>query len=147
MEISLYSDYSFRVLMYLALVEDDLSQIRTISEAYQISENHLIKVVQHLVKLGYVASVRGRSGGIRLAKEAIEINLGHVFRQTEPSLKLLPCFEGEDSTCPVTSVCRLQGVFHRALFAFLKELDGLTLADLMQDPVPIKSLIQLETVT
>src|SRR3954470_18216729 len=86
LEISLYSDYSFRVLMYLALQGQKLVQIKTISEAYRVSENHLVKVVQHLVRQGYVASVRGRSGGIRLAKEPEQIGLGDVFRKTEPSL-------------------------------------------------------------
>jgi len=104
LEISLYSDYSFRVLMYLALQGQKLVRIKTISEAYGISENHLVKVVQHLVRLGYVVSVRGRSGGIRLAKDPETIGLGEVFRKTEPSLKLLTCFDKEHNTCPVVSV-------------------------------------------
>ncbi len=89
MEVSLHADYSFRVLIYLALKPDGLTQIRTIAESYAISEHHLIKVVQNLVKFGYVDSCRGRSGGIKLAMEPSRINLGQVFRRTEPSLRLL----------------------------------------------------------
>ncbi|WP_141736381.1 RrF2 family transcriptional regulator [Oligoflexus tunisiensis] len=131
MEISLYSDYSFRVLMYLALHGQKLVQIKTISDAYRISENHLVKVVQHLVRLGYVASVRGRSGGIRLAKAPEEIGLGDVFRKTEPTLKLLSCFEAEHTACPIVSVCDLNGLFQQALKCFLDELDRQTLASLV----------------
>jgi Rrf2 family transcriptional regulator, nitric oxide-sensitive transcriptional repressor len=131
LEISLYSDYSFRVLVYLALHGQKLVQIKTISKAYRVSENHLVKVVQHLVRLGYVASVRGRSGGIRLAREPSEIGLGEVFRKTEPSLKLLTCFDGEHNTCPIMTVCELRSVFELALKGFLDELDKHTLADLV----------------
>jgi Rrf2 family nitric oxide-sensitive transcriptional repressor len=131
LEISLYSDYSFRVLMYLALHGQKLVQIKTISDAYRVSENHLVKVVQHLVRLGYVASVRGRSGGIRLAKAPEEIGLGDVFRKTEPSLKLLACFEAEHTGCPIVSVCDLNVTFQKAMKCFLDELDRQTLANLV----------------
>ncbi len=131
LEISLYSDYSFRVLMYLALHGQKLVQIKTISDAYRVSENHLVKVVQHLVRLGYVASVRGRSGGIRLAKTPEEIGLGDVFRKTEPTLKLLSCFEAEHAACPIVGICDLNLLFQRAMQRFLDELDQQTLASLV----------------
>jgi Rrf2 family nitric oxide-sensitive transcriptional repressor len=94
------------------------------------------------VKLGYVSSVRGRSGGIKLAKDASEINVGAVFRQTEPSLRLLPCFEAEESSCPITSMCRLQVAFRRGLEAFLNELDSLSVADLIESPAEFKFVLQ-----
>ncbi|HYX38909.1 MAG TPA: Rrf2 family transcriptional regulator [Oligoflexus sp.] len=143
MEVSLYSDYAFRVLMYLALHRQGLVQIKTISDAYRVSENHLVKVVQHLVRQGYVASVRGRSGGIRLAKEPESIVLGEVFRRTEPSLKLLSCFEAEHTACPIVSMCSLQGVFQRALRSFLDELDKRTLASLVEQPLPMSSALSM----
>lgn len=145
MEISLYSDYSFRVLMYLALQGQKLVQIKTISEAYRVSENHLVKVVQHLVRLGFVASVRGRSGGIRLAKNPEEIGLGDVFRRTEPSLKLLTCFDGEHNTCPILNVCELHGVFEQALRSFLGELDRQTLADLVGRRMQMISTLNIQS--
>jgi Rrf2 family nitric oxide-sensitive transcriptional repressor len=117
--------------MYLALHGQKLVQIKTISDAYRVSENHLVKVVQHLVRTGYVASVRGRSGGIRLAKTPEEIGLGDVFRKTEPSLKLLPCFEAEHTACPIVTVCDLNTMFQKALKCFMDELDRQTLADLV----------------
>ena len=143
MEISLYSDYSYRVLMYLACNGSGLTQIRTMSEAYQISENHLIKVVQHLVKQGYVISVRGRSGGVRLAKDPSEINLGEVFRRTEPSLKLLNCFDTATTTCPITKICHLQRHFNLALQAFLQQLNQATLADIVAFPHEIRETLQM----
>lgn len=143
MEISLYSDYSFRVLMFLACNGHDLAQIRSISDAYHISENHLIKVVQHLVRLGFVQSVRGRAGGVRLAKVPSEINLGDVFRRTEPSLRLVTCFEQETNTCPLIGVCQLQKTFQQALDAFLQVLDKTTLADLIHDPSSIQKRLNI----
>jgi Rrf2 family nitric oxide-sensitive transcriptional repressor len=147
LEISLYSDYSFRVLMYLALQEQNLVQIKTISEAYRVSENHLVKVVQHLVRLGYVASVRGRSGGIRLAKVPEEIVLGEVFRRTEPNLKLLTCFDAEHSVCPIVGVCELRGVFEQALKSFLQELDKQTLADVVGRRMQMLSSLNIPAYT
>lgn len=147
MEISLYSDYSFRVLMFLACSSQDLTQIRSISGAYHISENHLIKVVQHLVRLGVVQSVRGRSGGVRLAKNPQEINLGDVFRRTEPNLKLVTCFDQETNTCPLIGICHLQKTFNLALEAFMQVLDKTTLADLIQDPQAIQERLKTYAVS
>ncbi len=143
MEISLYSDYSFRVLMYLACNSGDLTQIRNISDAYHISENHLVKVVQHLVRLGFVRSVRGRSGGVRLAKDPSEINLGEVFRRTEPNLKLASCFDEETNTCPLMGICHLQTAFEKALEAFIQVLDQITLAELIKDPQSIRGRLSM----
>lgn len=130
--------------MYLALHGEKLVQIKTISDAYRVSENHLVKVVQHLVRLGYVASVRGRSGGIRLAKSPEEIGLGEVFRKTEPSLKLLSCFEAEHSACPIVSICDLNLMFQQALKSFLDELDKQTLASLVGRRMQMISTLNIQ---
>ena len=111
MEVSMYADYGFRVMMYLALNTHKLVQISMISDAYGVSEHHLIKVVQRLTKLGYVQAVRGRNGGVRLAMAPEKINLGKVFRQMEPSLRLLECFDAATNTCPIVSACSLHQVF------------------------------------
>lgn len=144
MEISLYSDYSFRVLMFLAQNGDDLTQIRTMSEAYKVSENHLIKVVQHLVRLGYVKSVRGRAGGVKLAMDPSEINLGEVFKRTEPNLRLLTCFDLPTNSCPIAQMCQLQKFFDLALQAFIAQLQQGTLADIVSLPREFRSALQLQ---
>ncbi len=131
--------------MYLSLHGQTLVRIKTISEAYGISENHVVKVVQHLVRLGYVASVRGRSGGIRLAKDPETIGLGDVFRKTEPSLKLLTCFDKEHNTCPIVSVCDLQHVFQQAMKGFLDELDKKTLGDLMGPRRAMATVLKIQS--
>lgn len=131
--------------MYLAIQDQSLVQIKTISEAYNVSENHLVKVVQHLVRLGYVASVRGRSGGIRLAQDPEKIRLGEVFRETEPNLKLLTCFDEEHNSCPIMGICDLQGVFQNALKGFLAELDKQTLADVIKRKKQLMTTLRIPT--
>ncbi len=143
MEVSLHSDYSFRVLIYLALQTEGLAQIKTIAESYNISEHHLIKVVQNLVKFGYVDSYRGRGGGIKLAMEPSRINLGQVFRRTEPNLKLLSCFDSTIRECRIAGLCDLHGVFDAALQAFLRELDHVTLDDVIGNKRPLRKALSL----
>lgn len=143
MEVSLHSDYSFRVLMYLALHAEGLSQIKSIADAYKISEFHLIKVVQNLVKLGYVESFRGRNGGIKLAKAPSGINLGQVFRQTEPSLRLLTCFDLKENTCTICGLCDLQGVFDAALRGFLRELDAVNLEEVLGNRKALQKALKI----
>lgn len=145
MEVSLHSDYSFRVLIYLALQGEGLSQIKPIAESFDISEHHLIKVVQNLVKFGYVASYRGRGGGIKLAMEPSKINLGRVFRHMEPNLKLLSCFDPSLKDCRIAGFCDLQGVFDAALRAFLRELDNVTLEDVIGNKGPLRKALALST--
>ncbi len=143
MEVSLHSDYSFRVLMYLALHDETLTQIKSISDAYGISEYHLIKVVQNLVKIGYVESFRGRNGGIKLAVHPSTINLGQVFRQTEPSLRLLTCFDIQENTCTICGICDLQGVFDAALRGFLRELDAVSLEDVISNKKSLRKALKI----
>lgn len=147
MEVSLHSDYSFRVLIYLALQPEGLSQIKTIAESFAVSEHHLIKVVQNLVKFGYIDSYRGRGGGIKLAMEPARINLGQVFRRTEPNLKLLSCFDPAVKECRIAGLCDLQGVFDAALQAFLRELDAVTLDDVIGNKRPLRKALALPTET
>lgn len=134
----MHADYGFRVMIYLALSADELVQIRTISDSYRISENHLIKVVQKLSKLGYIETIRGRRGGIRLALSPDQINLGEVYRNMEPSLNLLECFDPAINTCPIIGICGLNHAFKDALDAFLHTLDQLTLSSIL----PKKKLLR-----
>lgn len=131
MRLTRYTDYSLRVLIYLGLQQDRLSSIREIADVYGISESHLMKVVQALGQSGYVATLRGRGGGLRLAKPPSEINLGDVVRNTEDDIALVECFT-EASACRIAGPCRLEHVLRKALGAFLGVLDDYTLADLLR---------------
>lgn len=141
MRFTRYTDYSFRVLMYLAVQPPNkLSTIREIAERYRISENHLMKVVHQLGRHGYVNTVRGRQGGIRLASDPADINLGTVVRRCEEDLNMVECFDAETNCCAITPVCTLAGVVSEALDAFLAVFDRYTLADIL---VPRRNLLAL----
>lgn len=131
MRLTRYTDYSLRVLIYLGLQTERLSSIREIADLYGISESHLMKVVQALGQSGYVATLRGRGGGLRLAKSPHEINLGDVVRNTEVDVALVECF-AESGACRIAGPCRLRHVLKDALNAFFAVLDRYTLADLLQ---------------
>lgn len=125
MRLTRYTDYAMRVLTYLAARPESLCSIGEISRAYGISQNHLMKVVNDLARQGFVASLRGRSGGIRLGRPPEEINVGAVVRHTEDGFELVDCGD-----CVIAPACGLNGMLNEALGAFLGVLDGYTLADL-----------------
>lgn len=131
MQLTLYTDYSLRVLIYLALHGDEVSTITEISEAYGISRNHLVKVVHNLSQQGFIQTSRGKFGGLWLDRSPERINIGEVVRHTEPNFDLVECFNVEENTCPLGGVCTLQKVLTRASRQFMKELDQHTLADLV----------------
>jgi Rrf2 family nitric oxide-sensitive transcriptional repressor len=134
MRLTSFTDYSLRVLIYLGARRDEsrLATIGDIATAYRISENHLMKVVHHLAKQGYIETTRGKGGGMRLARAPDEINLGAVVRGAEENLAVVGCFGEEDLNCPIEPVCTLRNVLSRAMRAFLEVLDGQTLADLLR---------------
>ncbi|MEO8714930.1 MAG: Rrf2 family transcriptional regulator [Acetobacteraceae bacterium] len=142
MRLTAYTDYSIRVLMYLAVRREQQATIAEIAAAYGISETHLIKVVHQLGIAGDVQTVRGRNGGIRLARPTGAINLGAVVRRTEADLHLVPCFDAPE-TCPIAPACTLQNVLHEALDAFLGVLDRYTLADLMNRRADLAGLFMV----
>lgn len=131
MQLTSYSDYSLRVLLYLALRPDTRVTITEIHQAYDISRNHLVKVVHQLSKLGWVSTTRGKSGGIMLAMPPEKINLGTVIQQTEPHMNILECFDKENNTCAITSACDLKRVMYKARKAFLDVLHEYNLGDLL----------------
>ena len=133
MKLSLFSDYSLRVLMYAAVAEGNFL-IDDVSQAYGISRSHLAQVVHHLAKLGYLQTQRGRGGGIRLAFAPGEIRLGKLIRQTEEPSVLVECFDPATNTCPILGSCRLKGILAEAVSAFYSSLDGYTLHDLVNGP-------------
>lgn len=131
MRLTRYSDYSLRVLMYLAVRPQNLATIDEISQAYGISRGHLMKVVHQLGRGGFVETVRGRGGGLRLARALEEIRVGDIVRDTEGRLDLVECFDPETNQCRIEPACALRGVLDEALDAFLSTLDAYTLADLV----------------
>ena len=131
MRLTAFTDYSLRVLIFLALKGDEISTIAEIAEAYGVSQNHLMKVVHHLARLGHVKTLRGKGGGLRLAREPAGIKLGAVARACEGRMVLAECFEpGHD--CRIETVCALKGIFHQAGDAFFAVLDRYSLADLLR---------------
>lgn len=133
MRLNSYTDYALRVLMYLAIRSERSPSVQEISRAYGVSAHHLAKVVQALVREGWVESIRGRGGGLRLNCNAAEIPVGRVVRRMESTLALVECF-GEDSQCPIEPACGLREALGEAYHAFFKVLDEYTLADLVPDP-------------
>jgi Rrf2 family nitric oxide-sensitive transcriptional repressor len=130
MQLTRYTDYSLRVLMYLAVHQEDLATIEEIAEAYGISKAHLMKIVHQLGLAGYVETVRGRGGGLRLARAPESIRIGEVVRHTE-TMPLVECFDPKTSHCRIEPACDLRAALKDALGAFLRALDGYTLADLV----------------
>jgi Rrf2 family nitric oxide-sensitive transcriptional repressor len=130
-QLTRHSDYSLRVLIYLALDPERLVTIEEVARSYEISKAHLMKVVHRLGLAGYVETVRGRKGGLRLAKPAGQIRVGDVVRSAEENLALVECFEPATSRCAIDPACGLRPVLHEALESFLATLDRYTLADLV----------------
>ncbi len=134
MRLTLHTDYSLRLLMLLALEPDELHTIEEVAARYGISRNHLMKVTQTLAQAGFVNSLRGRGGGLRLGKPAAKIILGDVVRATEDGFNLVECFDRKTNTCVVAPVCGLRGPLEEAVLAFLRTLDKYSLADLVANP-------------
>lgn len=128
MKLKSYTDYALRVLMHLAARPDSLASIGEMARTYRISHNHLMKVVHDLRKEGFLDAVRGRSGGVRLARPAESISVGEVVRHTEATFDLVDC-----GSCVIAPACALTAVLQEARAAFMQVLDGYSLADLVAD--------------
>ncbi|HQT61637.1 MULTISPECIES: Rrf2 family transcriptional regulator [unclassified Acidiphilium] len=129
MHLTMFTDYGLRALIFLALRPDDHASIPEVASAYGISENHLTKVAHALGQKGLVETIRGRNGGMRLARPAERIGLGEVVRAMEPSLALVTCQEG--GACAIGGCCGLHGVMNEAQAALLAVFDRYTLADVV----------------
>ncbi|KKC26435.1 Rrf2 family transcriptional regulator [Sphingomonas sp. SRS2] len=139
MRLSRHTDYALRTLIHLAARPDRLASIAEIARAYSISENHLMKVVHMLGRAGFIRTVRGRGGGIALARAPEEIGVGAVVRHGEPDLNLADC-----DACVIAPACGLNGVLGEALAAFLAVLDRYTLADISRQRVDLAALLGFE---
>lgn len=134
MRLTSFTDYTLRCLIYLGMNRDRRVTIQDIADLHRISKNHLTKVVQRLGASGLVETVRGRNGGLRLAREPQEINIGAVVRSTEPDFYIAECFDKTTHDCIFAGSCTLQRELGNATQAFLTVLDGLTLAEVLPSP-------------
>ena len=144
MRLTHQTDYGLRMLMQLAVNPDSLVTISEVSDRYNISKNHLMKVAQILVQEGVVESVRGRNGGLKLARPAQDVNVGTITRAMESSSILVECFPGGRGMCLISPACRLKGILANALEAFYAVLDEVTLFDLVTSNESLKGLLGME---
>ncbi len=143
MRLARMTDYAFRLLMYLAQRPERLCTIAEVAAAYDISETHLMKITHQLGQAGWLATTRGKGGGIRLAKPAAEIPLGAVVRSMEPDFFVVECFS-TGSSCMLTGECELTGVMDGALHQFMDYLDARTLADVLPRPASAVKPIRIQ---
>jgi Rrf2 family nitric oxide-sensitive transcriptional repressor len=136
MKLTLFTDYAIRVLLYLGARPERLCSIGEVAQAYRISQNHLMKVVNRLSREGYVESVRGRSGGIRLGRLPEAINIGALVRQTEDGFELVDC-----GHCVIAPACGVTGVLAEAMRAFMDVLDRYTLADMLARKQDLRAIL------
>jgi Rrf2 family nitric oxide-sensitive transcriptional repressor len=132
MRLADYTDYTLRVLMYCAANPDRLVTIAEIADDHAVSKNHLMKIVNDLARQGVLETTRGRGGGLRLLKPAEEIRIGDVVRAAETDFRLVECFDADTNTCTMTASCRMKHLLQGAMAAYFRELDGATLADLVE---------------
>lgn len=143
MQLTAFTDYALRMLMGLGAVAPEKLTVGQLSAAYGISVHHLLKVANELAALGYVETIRGKSGGVRLAKSPDDICIGAVVRAVEPEFGVVPCLRTGDAPCVIAPACRLKRVLASATERFLLELDQHTLADLLEPRHQLQRLLQL----
>lgn len=133
MQLTQYTDYSLRVLVYLNIKEDGRATVSELADFYAISRNHLVKVVHHLAQQEFIHTRRGKNGGISLARIAEMIRIGDVVRSTEPNFEIAECFNREKNTCILAPHCSLKSILYEANRAFLDTLDRYTIADIQNE--------------
>ncbi|MGD8863357.1 MAG: Rrf2 family transcriptional regulator [Myxococcales bacterium] len=142
MQLTLFSDYSLRMLMYLGTCErGQVVPIVEISEAFGVSRHYMLKVMSELSDLGYIEAVRGRGGGVKLVKEPTSIRVGKLIRRTEPEGGLLECVDSGEGDCPIIPACRLRKALAEAQREFYRVLDRYTLADMLDRPDRLVKLL------
>lgn len=142
MQLTLHTDYALRLLIYLKTCDVGGASVGRIAEAYSISPNHLAKVAQHLVGLGWVDAARGRNGGLHLADAANKVTVGDIVRRMESNQRIVECL-GPGSTCPIEPACGLKSAIRKATEAFLNVLDQYHLDDLVRNPRQMRKLLTL----
>lgn len=143
MRLSAYSDYSLRVLMQAALRSPDRVTVDEVAQTFGISRHHLVKVVHDLGRNGYLQTHRGIGGGFTLGQAPEEIRVGDIVRLGEETETVIDCMDKPDFPCRLFPTCRLKGVLDEAAAAFFAVLDRYTLADLIQQPLALRAMLQL----
>ena len=143
MRLTLHTDYALRVLLYAGLKRDALSTIPELVRHFDISKGHLMKVVHRLGQKGYLQTIRGKNGGMRLARAPAEIGVGAVVRDMEQELGVLGCLQGEEGYCRIEGCCVLRAALREATHAFLDVLDRYTIADLLRPRAALARLLQI----
>ncbi len=144
MRLNVQSDYALRLLMHLDVNGNELTTIADVARRFGISKNHLMKIAQALGHHGFIETVRGRAGGLRLAGPADTISLGAVIRKIEGDFALVECLPGGSGQCIISPACRLTGIMREALQAFVDVLDGYTIADLTRNNSKLATLLRGE---
>ncbi len=144
MRLTRQTNYAIRMLMYCSANDGQLSRVATIANAYGVSDLFLFKILQPLVQAGFMETVRGRNGGVRLAVPANTISLLDVVKTTEDNFAMAECFEDEGSDCPLIGSCALNGALREALNAFFAVLGGYTIADLVEPNPMLGPLLGLD---
>ena len=147
MQLTFYTDYSLRVLIYLGMRPQHQATITEIAESYGTSRNHLVKVVHNLSNIGYIKTSRGRGGGMLLAFSPEEINIGEVVQKTEPNFDLVECFDKENNTCPIAPGCALIKALKAARSSFLEVLNQYNLADVVANADELAALLKVDLKT
>ncbi|ARG96542.1 Rrf2 family transcriptional regulator [Legionella micdadei] len=143
MQLTQFTDYSLRALIYISL-RNELCTISDIANAYRISSNHLVKIIHNLSKMGIIKTVRGKSGGITMALNPSSINLGELILQLEPNFDLVPCFNQEKANCCIAPVCRLKRILFEARKVFMAVLKEYTLADILHNRGELNQLLNID---
>jgi len=145
MRLTSFSDYALRLLIYLAVRPSEVVTIADISNSYDISKNHLMKITNTLSQAGFVETLRGSGGGVRLARNASEITVGEVLRHTEAGSDLVECANRKTNTCVISPACGLKHVLFEALEAFYARLDKVTLADITRNPAELTLIFEKQS--
>lgn len=133
MQLTVFTDFGLRGLMFLAAQPDQRSSVKEIADHYNISYNHLVKVAHKLSQLGYVYGTKGKGGGMQLAKSADKLKLGDLVRALEPNMDIVECFNRDKNTCRITKGCQLKHYLMEANNAFIATLNKHSLADISRD--------------
>lgn len=142
MRLTLWTDYALRTLIYVGANGEGLATIAEIAACFDVSRAHLMKIVSQLGRQGYLETVRGKGGGIRLGRAPEQISVGAVVRETEEELAVMGCL-AESGFCRIEGCCVLRRALHEATLAFLRTLDGYTLADLLMPGAPLARSLDL----
>ncbi|HEY6882185.1 MAG TPA: Rrf2 family transcriptional regulator [Polyangiales bacterium] len=140
-QLTLFSDYALRTLLYLGSHPGQVVPSSQISDAFGVSSDHMAKVTKWLTQQGYVTAQRGKSGGLTLARDPGSIRVGQLVCETEPHMNLLECFDRENNSCPLTPACKLKRALAEARSAFVAALDAYTLADLLSNRAQLVQLL------